>query len=372
MQFAQIPGHIDLKEKLTENVRNQRIPHAQLFLGTDGACVLPMALAYTQYLFCKNRTQADACGSCENCNKVSKFNHPDVHFSFPFKNSTKTPTSTAFAKSWRAQLQETPFFDLSTWGDQIELGNSQPIIPVKEADEISGKLALKSFEGGLKVLIMWHAEMLNMQAANKLLKLIEEPPAGTVILLISDQFDQLLKTITSRTQLVKINRITNEELLRHLTEVENVDQGRALSIVNIAEGSYLSVIRQLNSDQSEAANFQYFQEWMRICYQKKVLDAFDWSDRMAGIGRENQKQFLAFCLQMARQCILGNYTDMKMVSLQGPERDFLTKFARFINHRNVLELTEEFSRAHYHIGRNANAKILFTDLSIKVIKLLRK
>lgn len=372
MQFSAIPGHKELKSKLTKNVREARVPHAQLFLGEDGSATLPMALAYSQYLLCGNKSDQDSCGTCDACKKMASMNHPDLHFSYPFKKIAKKETANAYSREWREQLSDSPFFDLTDWNTKCDIGNSQPLIPVNEAEDISSKLALKSFEGGLKILIMWHAEMLNTAASNKLLKLIEEPSPKTVIILISDQYDQLLTTITSRTQLVKINRIADEELQAFLIDKEGLEPGQSSSIVNTVEGSFLEVRKLLRAKGNPSQHFEAFQKWMRICYQKKVMDAFNWSDEMAGIGRENQKQFLHFCLQMARQCILGNYTNMQMVNLQGPERDFLNKFARFINHRNVVELTEEFNKAHYHISRNANAKILFTDLSIKVIRLLRK
>jgi DNA polymerase-3 subunit delta' len=372
MQFSSVPGHNTLKQKLTLNVREGRVPHAQLLLGNDGYGLLPMALAYAQYLFCQNKGDQDSCGVCDSCLKTDKISHPDLHFSFPFKKIAKKENSGGYGIEWREQVLETPFFNLQTWNERCQIGNSQPLIPVKESDYISGKLSLKSFEGGYKVLIMWHAELLNAAASNKLLKLIEEPPPGTVILLLAEQHDQLLKTITSRTQLVKVNRIVDEELAEFLVNHDGIEPKKATSIVNAAEGSYLNALKSLNSNENETMYFEHFSTWMRICYQKNVLEAFNWADEVAGLGREHQKQFLSFCLHMSRQCILGNYTNMQMVSLQGPEREFLDKFARFINHNNVVELAEEFNTAHYHIERNANAKIVFTDLSIKVIRLLRK
>jgi len=373
MRFSLIPGHTALKTKLATNVDEGRVAHAQLFLGTDGAGLLPLAMAYAQYLFCESRANNDSCGECKSCQKVSSFNHPDLHFSFPFKTvAKKKETSQAYSVEWREQLEKSPYFNLQDWNERCDIGNSQPIIPAKEAKEISAKLSLKSFEGGSKVLIMWHAEMLNGSAANQLLKLIEEPPNGTVIILISDQHDQLIKTITSRTQLVKVSRISDEELIAFLIEKEGMDSARALSVVTLSEGSYIAALNHLGKDSHDLLYFNHFQTWMRICYQKKVVEAFNWADTFSGIGREHQKQILQYCLKMARQCILGNYTAMQMVNLQGEEREFLNKFATFINHKNVIELTNEFNDAHYHIERNANPKILFTDLSIKVIRLLRK
>ena len=373
MQYSSLPGHQRLKLKLSAKVDSGRIPHAQLFCGADGYGPLPLAIAYAQHLFCEQKEKGDSCGKCASCQRVESYNHPDLHFSFPFKTvKNKKETSHTYFKEWQGQLAENQYFDIQDWNDKCDIGNSQPIIPASEAKSISEKLALKSFEGGLKVLIMWRADLLNSQASNKLLKLIEEPPNGTVIILTSTDQDQLLKTIVSRTQLVKVNRIPDEELTEYLVGKEGLDRGRARSVVNLAEGSYLRVKRQLRTSDNELMYFNHFQTWMRLCYQKKVLETFNWSETIAGLGREHQKQFLLFCLHMARQCMLGNYTDMQMVSLQGEERAFLLKFAKFINHNNVLQLTEAFNKAHYHIERNANPKILFTDLSIKVIRLLRK
>lgn len=373
MQFSSLPGHQKLKLNLSTNVDNGRIPHAQLFCGLAGYGPLPLAIAYVQYLFCEEKQDGDSCGKCSSCQRVESLNHPDLHFSFPFKPvAKKKEASQAYFKEWRDQLNESHYFNIQEWNDRCDLGNSQPLIPASEAKSISEKLALKSFEGGVKVLIMWHADLLNKQASNKLLKLIEEPPNDTVIILISQDQDQLLKTITSRTQLVSVNRITDEEMTQYLVEKQGLEKGRAVSVVNLSEGSYLRVKRQLQTSDNELVYFNYFQTWMRLCYQKKVLEVFNWADSMAGIGREHQKQFFLYCLHMSRQCILGNYTDMNMVSIQGEERAFLLKFAKFINHNNVIQMTEEFNNAHYHIERNANPKILFTDLSIKIIRLLRK
>lgn len=370
MQFSQLPGHTVLKQKLTKSVRDGKIAHAQLFLGNDGYGTLPMAIAYAQYLFCENRGETDSCGQCSSCQRVNSYNHPDLHFSFPFRKVKGKETSTTYLTEWREQLADTTYFDIPIWGERSAVGNSQPLIPVTEAEHIAGKLMLKSFEGGYKVMIMWHSEQMNVATANALLKLIEEPPPKTVFLLLSDNYDAILKTIASRTQLVKVNRITHEEMKAYLM-ARGTEEGIVNNITNLSEGDYITAQRLLHQSEETNFFFEEFQKWMRFCYQRKVIESFDWSEAMAKIGREKQKQFLTFCLHMFRQSILGNYSNMQMMKVEGPEKAFLTKFAQFINHKNILELNEEFSQAHYYIERNANAKILFTDLSIKVIRLLR-
>ena len=373
MRFTNIPGHSKLKERLATNIDEGRVPHAQLFVGEDGSGVLPLAIAYGQYLFCENKQGQDSCGECRSCKNITAFNHPDLHFSFPFKLiSKKNELAKTYISEWREQLSETLYFDLQDWNEKCAIGNSQPIIPEKEALEISTKLSLKSFEGGVKVLIVWHAELMNATAANKLLKLIEEPPDKTVIILTTNQQDRLLKTITSRTQLVQVKRIMDADLMEYLVGCEGLDSERAKSLVVESEGSYLKTRRQMISENHHQYYFNHFQTWMRLSYQKKVVETFNWAETISGIGREQQKQFLQYCLKMIRQCILGNYTDMEMVKLHGEEREFMNNFSKFVNNKNVMQLTKEFNDAHYHIERNANPKILFTDLSIKIIRLLRK
>lgn len=369
MQFGKIPGHSALKDKLVKNIKSERIAHAQLFLGDDGSAPLAMAISYAQYLLCESRTEQDSCGECPSCKKITALSHPDLHFSFPIRKVKEKPNSESYYTEWREMLGETPFVDLATWYDKSEVGNSQPLIAVTEADSITKKLSLKSFEGGYKVLIMWHCEAMNQQTANKLLKLIEEPNPKTLIILVSDNYEQLLTTITSRTQLVKVNRLSDETVKNYLLGAANEETANSIS--SLTEGNLVKASLYLKNPEATEFYFTQFVSWMRYCYQRNFFEAFDWCDSLAKTSRVEQKGFLSFCLHMFRQSIVGNYTEMKMVKLNAKERAFMNKFSPFINNRNIVQLSTLISEAHYHIERNANAKIVFTDVTIKIIRLIR-
>ncbi|CAG5086953.1 DNA polymerase III subunit [Parvicella tangerina] len=373
MLFKDVIGREDLKEHLKHTVQNKRISHAQMFLGKEGSGGIPMALAYTRYILCENRSEQDACGSCRNCIRMDKLEHPDVHFSYPVQLvSKKVDCSDDVLTQWRELISENPYFSSSDWYDK-QLGNKkQGTIGTKEAESIVKKLSLKSFEGNYKVLIMWLPELMNISASNKLLKIIEEPPANTLFILVSENADRIISTILSRTQLVKVLPPKEDEIAQYLADHYELSFEEGKNFAHLAERNVAEAIHLIKHSESSSFNIENFIQWMRICYKRDVAETINWVDQIAKAGREDQKSFLKYCLQMFRNAIVGHYTGGETVTLTKEQEGFLKKFAPFINHNNIVPLTESIEEAHYHIERNANPKILFMDVSLKIFLQLKK
>lgn len=374
MQFKNVIAYEAEKKHLIHTVQENRISHAQMFLGPEGSGSLPLAIAYGQYILCENQQENDSCGECVSCAKIQKHNHPDLHFSFPVHLSKEKHvyTSDNVLGVWREIIDENPYFGIEDWNVKLGNENKQGVIGKEESQNIVSKLSLKSFEGGYKILIMWLPELMNGQASNKLLKFIEEPPDKTVFLLVAEDQEQIIATIRSRTQIVKLPRLKEKEIANYLDTEKGIPADDSIIIAHLAEGDVGKAIH-LISEQTEANfNFENFVNWMRLCYQRNIAKSIDWVDLIAVTGRENQKSFLKFCLNMFRQCIVGHYAGNELVVLTDEQNTFLSKFSPFINSKNIVGLTEAFNEAYYHIERNANAKILFLDLSIKTFSLLQK
>jgi DNA polymerase III subunit delta' len=371
MQFKEIIGQYEVKQRLIQTVNDGRISHAQLFMGPEGSGNLCMAIAYAQYIACANRQTDDSCGSCPACIKYQKFVHPDLHFSYPIISSPKIKTSTAVLTDWREAITENPYLNLFDWLQFLGGENKQGIIPVDESAEIMRKLSLTTFEGGYKVMIIWMPEKMNTQSANKLLKILEEPPDKTLFLLVTENEDQLLRTIISRTQLVKLNKIADADLIQALMNKHQLQEKDATRIAYLADGSYNEAKLLLINSQEESFNFTQFRTWMRICFKRDALAILKWVDEMAGIGRERHKNFLKYGMGIIREALMLNYNNPSLVRLQGDELDFALKFAPFINGNNVELVMDEFNKSLQHVERNANTKILFTDMSLKLFALLK-
>ncbi len=367
MQFKDVVGQQNLKRHLIQEVQADKISHAQLFLGKAGYGGLPIALAFVQYLFCQQKTEDDSCGSCPSCNKINHLQHPDVHFSFPIVQAI-SKKSDAFISDWRNQINEKPYFALNDWIKRIDEKERTPIIGTEESQEIIRKLTLKSYEGGFKVMIIWMAESMNVTCANKLLKILEEPPQNTLFLLLCESQENLLQTIISRAQIVKIPRISTDELIAYLKQRLSMDQSVIESIIARSEGDLNEVLVLLGSHQEQDDNRELFIKLMRVCYKKDVLAMMDWAEQVTSITKERQKIFLQYALHMFRQSMLRNYTESKLTNVSVDEEQFLSNFSRFITGNNILNFMESFNNAHYHIDRNANPKILFTNLCFNVMR----
>ena len=375
MLFNQIIGQEHIKNHLQVSAENGRIPHAQLFVGKEGSGTLPMAIAYAQLLLCTSSNDAAACAI-----KCEKLQHPDLHFAFPVTTNDvvkKHAVSNLFLKDWRDFIKNKPYGSLFNWLQFIGVENKQGNIGVDEAEAVVKRLQLKSYEGGFKVMIIWMAEKMNIAAANKLLKLIEEPPNKTVFILITENEEQIINTIKSRCQALHFPVLSENDIANALVKRENCSENEAATIAHQAEGNYNKALHLLQNDASDLVFEEWFVAWIRTAFKAKgnaavVQQLIEWSETIAKTGRETQKQFLEYCLQFFRQALLLNYKSDTLVFMETQTGFDLSKFAPFVHAGNILEIQKELNDAMYHIERNGNAKIILLDLSMKLTRLLHK
>ncbi len=375
MLFNQIIGQDHIKKHLQKSAENGRIPHAQLFVGKEGSGTLPMAIAYAQFLLCNFSDDAETCNL--KCNKLQ---HPDLHFAFPVTTNDsvkKHPVSNLFLEDWRDFIENQPYGSLFNWLQHIGVENKQGLINVDEAEDVVKKLKLKSFEGGFKVMIIWMAEKMNIAAANKLLKLIEEPPEKTVFLLVTENEEQIINTIKSRCQALHFPVLSEQDIANALGVNHQVDDNKAANIAHQAEGNFNKALHLLHNDAADLVFEEWFIAWIRTAFKAKgnaavVQQLISWSDTIAKTGRETQKRFLEYCLQFFRQALLLNYKSDQLVFMETKTNFQLSKFAPFVHSGNILEIEKEISEAMYHIERNGNAKIILLDLSMKLTRFLHK
>ena len=381
MQFSEILGQEHIKSHLTKSANLGRIPHAQLFVGPEGSGTLPMAIAYAQYLICSNQNGENS-GSNEACNlKFQKTSHPDLHFIYPTVSTEEVktkPKSIDFITEWRQFLEQNKYGSLFDWYQILGVKNKQGEIRVDDAQEILKLLALKSFEGGYKVMIIWMADKLNIAASNKLLKLLEEPTDRTVFILISENEEDIIQTIRSRCQVLHFNGLPEKIIADALISNKNMEPKTALKIAHQAQGNYNKALQLLQTDNESTFFEKWFVDWVRAAFRAKgnaaaIQDLIQWSEQIAGLGRETQKKFLEFCIEMFRQALLLNYQAPNLVYMEPKVEKFkLENFAPFVNGNNINDIFKELSDAMYHIERNGNAKIILTDLSIKLTRLIHK
>ncbi len=381
MQFSEILGQEYIKDHLTKSADSGRIPHAQLFVGPEGSGALVLAIAYSQYILCANTSQENIGGN-EACNlKFNHLSHPDLHFIFPTVTTeevTKKPKSIDFITEWRQFLMENPYGSLFDWYQVLGVQNKQGEIRVEDAQEILKSLALKSYEGGYKIAIVWMADKLNIAASNKLLKLLEEPTDKTLFILISENEEDIIQTIRSRCQVLHLNRLPEKIIADALASRENVNPRMASKLAHQAQGNYNRALQLLREDGEEVIFEKWFVDWVRAAFRAKgnaaaILDLIAWSEQISGLGRETQKKFLGYCIDMFRQSLLLNYQTTSLVYMEPKIEKFkLENFAPFVNGNNIADIFKELSDAMYHIERNGNAKIILTDLSIRLTRLIHK
>ena len=370
MRFSETVGQHSVISKLVGSVDNGRISHAQLFYAKEGAGALPLALAYIQYIACENRIEGDSCGQCNSCKKLSGLSHPDLHFAFPIISGAKVIDSDSYISEWRELTAENLYFSPVDWKEKIGAEKKQLNIPVKESDRISKRLSLKSYEGGYKFMVIWLAEYMKAPTANKLLKLIEEPPEKTLIILVTNNFENILGTILSRTQLVKLNIPKDEEIANYLVDTYGITSNSAEDAARLADGNVSHAIHIAKNENPDANHLDLFSNLMRFAYKKDIVGAINWADRVHGAGREELKQFLTYSLHLVRQCIVGNYAGADVRKLNEQENAFAAKFAPFINHSNVVQVYEHLSQAESDIARNGYAKIILLDMAIELFRLI--
>lgn len=380
MLFSEIFGQEHLKSHLTKSADSGRVPHAQLFVGPEGSGTLPMAIAYAQYLLCKNSNGENTEGS-DACNlKFKNLSHPDLHFAFPVATNDKIkrhPVSNHFMEEWRELIDKQPYGNLFDWYRLLGIDNKQGQIGVDEAQDIVKALSLKSYEGGYKIMLIWMAEKMNTSASNKLLKLIEEPPNNTVFILITEDEEQIINTIKSRCQILHFPPLAENVIKDALMKSYQIPEPDASKIAHQANGNYNKACDLVYSDSEDTQFEEWFVVWVRSAFKAKgnksaIHDLISWSETIAKTGRETQKQFLNFCLDFFRQAMLLNYKADDLVFMEPKTKFQLKKFAPFVHGNNIIEISNELQDAIYHIERNGNSKIILTDLSIKLTRLLHK
>jgi len=375
MNFSQIPGQKEVISKLIRSVHEERVSHAQIFAGPEGCGSMALALAYARYVSCENKTPVDSCGTCKSCVKYEKMIHPDLHFVFPVIKGKKAtdPVSDNYIEEWRDFVKKSPYFTLNNWLDFIEVGNAQGMIFASEAAEIIKKLSLKTFESDFKIMIIWLPEKMHQAAANKLLKMIEEPPEKTLFLLVSYEPDKVIPTILSRCQLVKIPSFSKHDIETYLTNKLSVAADKAADIARVSNGNITRATELCENDDSSIINLNRFKSLMRFAWKRDIISIVTWSEEIASTGREAQKTFITFTLRLLRENLMLSLDQLKneLVFLTGEEATFSGNFHPFINQKNIYPLTEEFNLVYSHIEANGNAKIIFLDLALKVTRLIR-
>jgi DNA polymerase III subunit delta' len=374
MKFSEIQGQKDIIGKLISSVRSERVSHAQLFAGPEGCGGLALALAYAQYVSCENRSPHDSCGTCKSCVKYEKLIHPDLHFVFPVIKDKKSNESVSdnYITQWRVFAKQTPYAGLNKWLASIDVGNAQGLIFASEASEIVKKLSLKAFESDFKIMIIWLPEKMHLATANKLLKLVEEPPEKTLFILVSEEPDKVVPTLFSRCQLIKIPSVNSADISGYLVEKLHVHKSRADDISRIASGNISRAVELCEDEESSLVNLERFKNLMRYAWKRDILSLTGWSEEMSAIGREPQKSFISFSLRLIRENLMLTLDQMKnrLVFMTGDEAEFSSKFHPFITQENIYSLADEMNLAFAHIEANGNSKIVFLDLALKITRLI--
>jgi DNA polymerase-3 subunit delta' len=373
MQFKDVIGQEAIKQRLIQSVEEDRIPHAQLLAGPPGNGKLALALAFAQYINCHHKQNNDSCGVCSSCRKYAKLIHPDLHFTIPVIKTTAIdkPTSSDYIIKWRPYFLENPYPQYEKWMEIIADENKQGAIYVDEARDLIRKLSSKAYEADYKVSIVWLPETMNITCANKILKILEEPPSNTVFLMVTEAEEKLLSTIRSRCQFIRVPKITDTDMESALANHPLLGSCNPSTVARLARGNYFMALEIMQEDETRAYNHQQFARMMRSGYSRKLEELLNWSEEMAGIGRVRQLGFMKYCGEFLRENFLINLKEPDLVYMDDTENAFSQKFSPFINEKNVMHLFKEFEKSYRDISMNGNARLVFTDLSIKVSKLIR-
>ena len=372
MFFKDIIGQEAVKQQLIQSAQSGTVPHALLFCGQAGTGAFPLAFAYARYLNCKDRSEADACGRCPSCLKFNEMVHPDLHFIFPMVKDQKHTICDDYLIQWREFLSTHTYFDLNMWLSYMDAANKQAIIYAKESDDIIHKINLRIYEADYRVLLIWMPERMHVVCANKLLKIIEEPPKNTIVLMASEDPDQILGTILSRSQRINIKPIQTEALAKAIEATFNRQPEEAQAIAHMSHGNYLTTIETINVSEENEFFLEQFIRIMRNSWARNVKEMKRFAEDMTAIGRERQKNFLKYCQHLIRENFMCRFQAEDMNYMNQTEKIFSARFAPFINERNVFEFIEELSDSERHISQNGNAKMIFFDLALHITVLLKK
>ncbi|MBO4331899.1 MAG: DNA polymerase III subunit delta [Paludibacteraceae bacterium] len=374
MQFKDIYGQEAVKERLLKSVREGRIPHAQLICGPQGTQKLALALAFAQYVNCKNRTETDSCGICPSCKKISALIHPDLHFAYPIvKKGDKDTTCSEYAAEWREMVTKHSPFTLSQWLDFIGAENKQAVIYANESEEINNTLSQKAYEGGYKTMVIWLPEKMHVVCANKLLKTIEEPLGKTLFLLVSNNAEEVLGTILSRTQRIPVAPLCEEDIRHFLQDRHpNLDQQTVSDAAHLGNGSLTDAEGSLTGSSDNREYLELFKKVMRASYARNAKQMKEWTEEISGIGRKRHISFLEYAQRMIRESFISNLKNPALNYMTKEESEFVSKFGPFVNERNIAGLTRELQLAQRDIEQNTQAKLVFFDLALKMTMLIKQ
>lgn len=376
MNWSEVIGQEDIKQKLTSMVDDEHVPHAMILCGPYGCGKMAMAMAMASYLLTEGSVRINPQFNKANSEAMlGQWEHPDLHFSFPTIKRTgmsadHQPVSGDYAKEWRQMLMQGPYFNISQWMDYMDAANQQAIITGAESDELARKLSLKSSLGGYKVAVIWLPERMNLTSANKLLKLLEEPPHQTIFIMASEEPEKLLDTIKSRTQRIDMKRLTNKDICDALVQLRGIDEASAQRIARLANGNWMNALDALNTSNENRQFFDMFTMLMRLAYTRNIKELKKWSEAVAAYGREKQRRMLVYFTGQVRENFMYNFRNPELTYMTVEEENFSKKFSPFINELNVIEISELMERANRDIGQNANAKIVMFDMALKMIVLL--
>lgn len=372
--FEQVIGQREVQERLMQMVNEDRLPHAIMLCGPQGAGKLALAVGFAKVLLSKGG-EMSMFGEPIESPMLQKLEHPDLHFTYPTiklpsMSSDHKPVSDDFAREWHELIMASPYFTMNEWLEQMGGENQQAIITAGESDELVRKLSLKSSQGGYKVSIVWLPERMNIECANKILKLLEEPPSQTLFIMVCQEPDKLLETIRSRVQRIDVKKIADEDVKKALMEKRGLAEDMAQRVSRMANGNWLKALEMLSADSENELFLDMFQSLMRLAYMRKVKDLKAWSEQMGAMGREKQKRFLEYFLRLVRENFMYNFQNEELCYMTQREEEFAKNFARFINEANILPISDLANLAIRDIGQNANAKIVFFDLALQMIVLL--
>lgn len=372
MQFKDIPFHEEAKKRLIEMADSGCVPHALMLEGPSGTYKFALARAFVQYLHCTGRRDGDSCGECASCRQHQKFNQIDTYYSFPVVKKGDNPISADFIYDFYDFLKDSPSMDFERWLVALDNINAQPLLYVSEGSEISRWLSFTSVGAGRKVVLMWLPERLHEAAANKLLKILEEPNDNSMFVLTSDNPGVILPTIYSRLQRIRVPRYTDEETARILTENYGVEPDVAHSIAPVAEGNISKAVSLISLSKQRNEFFELFKQLMRLAYSRKVAELKEWSIKAGGLGREPLMAFFDYCTTLLRENFILNLHNPELSAMTAEEAQFCSRFCPYINERNVLGFIETFDNAKTDIAGNGNAKLICFDIALRCILLIIK
>lgn len=379
MKFKEVIGQEEAQQRLIQMVSEGRVPHAMMFCGPSGCGKMALALAFASYLLCKNNEGTDdSCGTCQQCAMLRSWSHPDLLFTYPVikpsgSSADHKTISDDYAREWREMLSEGPYFSMDQWLEKMKAGNQQALIYVAESEALIRKLSMKSSQGGYKVNIIWLPERMREDCANKMLKIIEEPPQQTVFLMVCEEPERLLDTIRSRVQRIDIKRIGTQAIEKALVERRAIDEVMAHQIARASNGDWLKALEELDASNENHQFLDLFILLMRQAYMRNVKDLKVWSENVAALGRERQKRMLVYFQHLVRENFMYNFGNPELVYMTTAESNFAKNFARFINEANVIEINDIFATALRDIGQNGNPKMVFYDVALKmIVAIMRK